>query len=467
MDARVLGTGVPPRPTFIDLFAGCGGLSLGLCDAGWKGRLAIERAEDAFKTFSANFLSEHGLGPHRFDWPKELEKRAFPIEVVLSEHRDVIAGLRGKIDLIAGGPPCQGFSFAGRRKGSDPRNNMFLKYVEFVDLVRPRFLLLENVPGMGVAHKSGRGKSKKTFVEKLVDELRNNDYFALGTVLDSADFGVPQKRTRLVVLGIDMRCPEDVGLGTSDEEFRGFLTKLFVDIKGEGRRMVEELGGQKVSSRDAISDLEGAWGPSEDKIPYTLEDSRRGFCMVRYKGTKTKYQAMMNAGVPHELMDSMRLANHRGDIEEKFLDILSLSEGCGRRGINITADIRERWGMLKHRTVPMDASKPAPTLTTLPDDILHYIEPRILTVREYARLQSFPDWFVFKGKYTTGGARRREECPRYTQVGNAVPPLLSRAIGASISKFLARTTKERHAVFSERAHVAKQHAQKHELARSS
>jgi DNA (cytosine-5)-methyltransferase 1 len=86
-------------------------------------------------------------------------------------------------------------------------------------------------------------------------------------------------------------------------------------------------------------------------------------------------------------------------------------------------------GMLKHRTVPMHPGKPAPTLTTLPDDILHYDEPRILTVREYARLQSFPDWFRFKGKYTTGGQSRRTECPRYTQVGNAVPPLLGRAIG--------------------------------------
>ena len=78
----------------------------------------------------------------------------------------------------------------------------------------------------------------------------------------------------------------------------------------------------------------------------------------------------------------------------------------------------------------------APTITTLPDDVLHYCEPRILTVRECARIQSFPDWFRFEGKYTTGGKERVKECPRYTQVGNAVPPLLAKAIGVAVTNAL-------------------------------
>ena len=85
----------------------------------------------------------------------------------------------------------------------------------------------------------------------------------------------------------------------------------------------------------------------------------------------------------------------------------------------------------------MHRDKPAPTLTTLPDDVIHYSDPRILTVREYARIQSFPDWFRFLGKYTTGGKSRRHECPRYTQVGNAVPPLLGEAIGSVLMSYLA------------------------------
>jgi DNA (cytosine-5)-methyltransferase 1 len=97
---------------------------------------------------------------------------------------------------------------------------------------------------------------------------------------------------------------------------------------------------------------------------------------------------------------------------------------------------RKQFGLRKHRIFPMAAHDPAPTITTLPDDILHYSEPRILTVRESARLQSFPDWFAFRGKFTTGGDRRTKECPRYTQVGNAVPPLLARALGTAISAML-------------------------------
>jgi len=102
---------------------------------------------------------------------------------------------------------------------------------------------------------------------------------------------------------------------------------------------------------------------------------------------------------------------------------------------------RDRFGLLKHRVYPMSPSLPAPTITTLPDDVIHYSDPRILTVRESARLQSFPDWFEFRGKFTTGGNRRKKECPRYTQVGNAVPPLLARAIGSGISAALAEHAK--------------------------
>jgi DNA (cytosine-5)-methyltransferase 1 len=97
---------------------------------------------------------------------------------------------------------------------------------------------------------------------------------------------------------------------------------------------------------------------------------------------------------------------------------------------------RKGYGLKKHRIYPMSDSDPAPTITTLPDDVLHYSEPRILTVRESARLQSFPDWFQFRGKFTTGGDRRTKECPRYTQVGNAVPPYLARAIGVALGKAL-------------------------------
>jgi DNA (cytosine-5)-methyltransferase 1 len=106
------------------------------------------------------------------------------------------------------------------------------------------------------------------------------------------------------------------------------------------------------------------------------------------------------------------------------------------RGVRMNEEHRDRFGLLKHRIFPMAEGDPAPTMTTLPDDVLHYRDPRILTVRETARIQSFPDWFSFKGKYTTGGDRRTKECPRYTQVGNAVPPLLALAIGRALAATL-------------------------------
>jgi len=132
-------------------------------------------------------------------------------------------------------------------------------------------------------------------------------------------------------------------------------------------------------------------------------------------------------------MDSMRLARHSEVVKQRFWEIINF---C-RNGVRLSESDRETFNLRKYRIHPMSASDPAPTVTTLPDDILHYCDPRILTVRECARLQSFPDGFVFKGKYTTGGALRTKECPRYTQVGNAVPPLLALAIGRALRDVLA------------------------------
>ena len=140
----------------------------------------------------------------------------------------------------------------------------------------------------------------------------------------------------------------------------------------------------------------------------------------------------MNGAPPN----SLRLVNHREETRRRFSTIL---ETC-RRGIQLSRQDRERLGISKQCIVPLDGDKPSHTLTTLPDDLLHYSEPRILTVREYARLQSFPDWYEFKGKYSTGGDKRIKECPRYTQVGNAVPPFLGEAIGKVLNVMLGELT---------------------------
>ncbi|ODT20976.1 MAG: DNA (cytosine-5-)-methyltransferase [Kaistia sp. SCN 65-12] len=415
--------------SFADLFAGCGGLSLGLSQAGLRGKFAIERDPMAFETFAANFIT-NPAAVHSFDWPKWLEKQAWDIEQLLASHRKDLVGLRGTIDVLAGGPPCQGFSFAGRRVEDDPRNLLFERYVEVVDALQPQALILENVPGMKVAHAlrnvvelpiGGEPPARKrSFYDKLVDSLSAIDYEVEAMLVDSSRFGVPQRRSRLIAVGIRRDLLEWVDDG---------LKRMFILLEEARIQQLKALGlPPAVSAASAISDLELI---DKEIVDCVDPESGRGFKEVRYDGPATTYQRLMQQG-HRGSMNSMRLARHRDDVRERFGRILA---EC-RRGVRMDDASRKSYGLKKHRIYPMARSEPAPTVTTLPDDILHYSEPRILTVRECARLQSFPDWFAFKGKFTTGGARRTKECPRYTQVGNAVPPLLAQAIGTAVRNLL-------------------------------
>lgn len=429
--------------SFVDLFAGCGGFSLGLSQAGLKGKFAVERDPMAFKTFSANFI-ENPASQIAFDWPAWLEKQAWDIEVLLSRHSQELAKLRDTVDILAGGPPCQGFSFAGRRDEDDPRNLLFEKYVEVVDALRPQALIVENVPGMRVAHARrnvvelplfGEPLPKpKSFYDKLVERLDEAGYEMEATLIDSSKFGVPQRRSRLIAVGVRKDLCDWLD---------GGIKRVFVLLEEARTMQLKELGlPEAVSAASALSDLEIQ---GRELVDCTDPESGRGFSEVRYGGPTTAYQYLMQAG--HEGgMNSMRLARHRFDVQERFGRILA---EC-RKGVRMDEESRKTYGLKKHRIYPMSSFEPAPTITTLPDDILHYSEPRILTVRETARLQSFPDWFVFRGKFTTGGERRTKECPRYTQVGNAVPPYLARAIGIAVRNLLVEVA-VRKSLFTDQA----------------
>lgn len=413
--------------------------------AGWQGVFAIEKASDAFKTFEANFLS--GPPSIRFAWPEWLEKRAHSIEDVLRDHEADIRRLRGSIDVVAGGPPCQGFSFAGRRNQNDPRNRMFEQYVQFVSDVRPKAVVLENVNGMQIAHgatKRGKGvrpgPKPKSYYQKLIEALDGIGYVAEGWIVNAADYSVPQYRPRLVVVGLQR---------SLERQLNGGISSAIEFIRECGVRQRIELGFPDIlSAQDALSDLETRGRPLLDCLDPC---SRKGFLVPAYKGPMTQYQRWANLGVGIDGMDSTRLARHSEAVIERFEAIL---REC-RKGVSVSDVDRARLGMLKHRTVPMAPNKPAPTVTTLPDDVLHYSEPRILSVRECARLQSFPDWFRFHGKYTTGGQRRKTECPRFTQVGNAVPPLLARAIGRAVQQVLAEAEKEEVSVLTSSSALAR------------
>ena len=136
--------------TCIDLFAGCGGLSLGLKGAGWEGVFAIERDPMAFETLSNNLLKDDAPYRSFAKWPEWLQKTNQDIVTILSDdkHRENLRKLRGTITLMAGGPPCQGFSVGGRRDGADERNNLVFQMLDMVHLVQPRVVLIENVEGI-------------------------------------------------------------------------------------------------------------------------------------------------------------------------------------------------------------------------------------------------------------------------------------------------------------------------------
>lgn len=404
---------------FIDLFAGCGGLSLGLSLAGLRGQFAVERDPMAFKTFAANLLEDRNASISKFAWPSWLERKAQTIGTLLAKHEKDLLRLRGSIHILAGGPPCQGFSFAGRREESDPRNQLFKKYVKAVKTIEPSMVILENVPGMKVAHGTSdrdnpsNSRKPKSFYDKLKKSLCRIGYEVHGQIVDASKTGVPQKRSRLIVIGIRSDLAQHLA---------GGVLRVFELLEDRVQSQLADLGlSANVPASDAISDLETIGRTFRACVDPV---SPRGFHEVEYAGPRTQYQRLMQRDFKGA-MDSMRLARHREDVRTRFAKIL---KECPQ-GVRMNEANRERFGLKKHRIYPMCSTQPAPTITTLPDDVLHYSEPRILTVRECARLQSFPDWFEFKGKYTTGGVLRKKECPRYTQVGNAVPPLLARALG--------------------------------------
>lgn len=408
--------------TFFDLFAGCGGLSLGLLKAGWQGLLGVEADPFAFETLKANLID--GAHGYRYEWPAWFPKEPCQVATFQRRYKRQLAELNGRVDLIAGGPPCQGFSLAGLRKRDDHRNAMFRHYVAIVELIQPRFLLLENVRGIEVefdkkkrtrTNKKKVGRPAKPFSQRIRENLEKAGYRVFAGRICAVDFGVPQLRPRFIMFGIQQSLFES---GSTRDPF-----EVATSIRESFLKTIGLPVDRPVSVREAISDLETANASLVECV-----DSPGSKQMV-YQHPVTGFQRILHAGMDGRAPNSLRLANHQERTKERFSNIL---ETC-RHGVQLNTADRARFGLSKKCTVPLDGDKPSHTLTTLPDDLLHYSEPRILTVREYARLQSFPDWYEFRGAYTTGGDRRIRQVPRYSQVGNAVPPFLGEVFGDVLS----------------------------------
>jgi len=399
--------------TYIDLFSGCGGFSLGLGNAGWEGLFAVEKDPMAFDTFKHNLIDGNY---NHFNWPDWLPQQATTIQEILEKYPEQLSNLKGKVDLIAGGPPCQGFSLAGRRNSKDPRNKLSDEYINMVELIAPKYLVLENVRGFNSTFKDSSGKKEKQPYSMVVKaRLEKLGYKVFTDIICSADYGVPQKRIRFIMIGIR----EDVA--TREVKPFELLGKLRLDFLNNKKLPTKPIGVEM-----AICDLE----VSKSELIYHSGSENSGFKQINYKSPKrlNAYQKLMRKGLNGAKPNSLRIARHRPGTIEKFKLIQSLCEpGKGLSDANKAAI-----GIKKQVISVLNPKQPSRTLTTLPDDLLHYSEPRILTVRENARIQSFPDDFEFRGKYTTGGMRRTKECPRYTQVGNAVPPFLGEILGQLI-----------------------------------
>ena len=395
---------------YIDLFAGCGGLSLGLQKAGWNGLFAVEKNKDAFSTLQQNLI----INREHFQWPNWLPQTNLDINILLKEYKDELTILRGQVQLVVGGPPCQGFSMAGKRKGSDTRNHLYNSYIKFVEILEPEMLFFENVHGFTVGFKKkykGKPTKGEPYSKKLIKRLKKLGYDVAHDVIIMSDYGVPQKRKRFILFA------------TKNGNAKYFFERL---SQNKTSFLLEKGLETPITVNEAIGDLEKRHG----QIP--SKDSPR-FMNGVYGEITSAYQALMRNNVNENAVpDSHRFAKQK----EETIDLFERLMRVSNEAIRITPGMKVVDGLKKRGITPLKRGCVCPTITSIPDDLVHYSEPRIMTVRENARIQSFPDDYIFLGKYTTGGNRRKYEVPRYTQVANAVPPLFAEQVGLVLREMI-------------------------------
>lgn len=383
---------------YIDLFAGAGGLSLGLHNAGLKGIFAIEKNQDAFSTLKFNLIDKK----KHFDWPEWLPQTNHDINEVLVKYEKQLLELKGKVDLIVGGPPCQGFSMAGKRDHTDLRNTLVHSYLDMVKIIEPNYVFFENVTGFKVRFKED--EVNIPYSEVVIKELESLGYYVKPYTILMSDFGIPQKRKRFILIASKIK------------QFSDDFFKKLTDTKND---YLKSIGLESsVSVKDAIDDLKKHHGVIDSP------DSSQKFKNGLYGKAESKYQKLMRKNAP-KIPNSHRFANHTQNVIELHENIQKKIKP-GRR---ISPQDNLIDGLKRRGVTLLDKDGVSPTITSIPDELVHYEEPRILTPRETARIQSFPDWYEFKGKYTSGGKLRKIDVPRYTQIGNAVPPLFAEQVG--------------------------------------
>ena len=393
-------------------------------------------------------------------------------------------GAASGLDLVSGGPPCQSFSMAGLRRKDCEKNTLPWEFSEFVGLAKPKLVVLENVSGILRAFKGADDKSFYAWYE-VSKSIAEKGYIPLCLHINARHAGVPQNRPRFILIGIRYDhflqhiykkplCDPTGQLLTPSVRFMhrvkrygvnlplGYLT-VFDSALSEHRELMMNsflkhlFVGDEVSVKDAIDDLRRTC-PRErsqfvEKLHVDLEMEPRSGTVPNNKERRHSdlvrqrfrvYQILRdieNKEIRDEVEAILRVK--RATLSREAWDLLRNVSFfvSGKKFVRLPtrkalSDYLRNLSTLKRSQRALDPHEPAPATLSIPDDSCHYEELRVLTVREMARIQSFPDSFVFLSKETTGGSQRRYEVPQYTQVGNAVPPLLAKRLGMCLVELL-------------------------------
>ncbi len=408
------------EPTFIDLFAGCGGLSLGLEQAGLFPLYVNELNKDALETYLINRDDDYPHLRSKFNSNdiKECISDSFFKKLKNDLKKDF--GIK-QVGLICGGPPCQGFSGIGIRRSYSvekeqlPSNHLFQDMAYFIHKMQPKAFIFENVEGLLTAKWNKDGQKGEIF-KQVFETFKNlKGYTVKKRLVHAKDYGVPQNRPRILIIGIQSKI-----FKCKNENDDAFDAGLLPDIVGSAPNLEEifddiidtnfEYGGEtKTYPKEAKTEWQKKLRKKNNKIFKKGDELTEQEYSNHSKKTQEKFKAM--------IMNQGRIPNKYKT--KKFAQRL----------------LPRRWGN----------KGPSITITSLADDFVHYMQARTPTVRECARIQTFPDWYKFSGKRTTGGIRRAgnprknifdREVPKYTQIGNAVPVELARNIGEHIKKYI-------------------------------
>lgn len=446
-------------PYAIDLFCGAGGCSEGLIQAGFH----ILFSSDISDMVEVTYKHRHeqlGLIQGQNTWFERADIRNLCgnfINQKISQLEIFRNQEVPEIDLMIGGPSCQGFSRAGRRDKADPRNLLFKEYVRVINEVKPKYIVLENVEGfMDMQFLGYEGMPTNEFPDGeiyadgtttpviLRKELRKIGYLTLEPrILNAADYGVPQKRNRVIFIGYrnNLQAPsypeptvdaeyqltlkEAIGDLVIDTNLRNRINHRLSDYQKESKagRTPSFITGQPIPcDRKHLKNLE---------LPKATDVVLERFSLFNQGETGSKLRKRIKEhGIDITGLDALiQLCGKKLNMQSNDVIDLFREGGVSDSAIDILLtkkNVRQRW----------DPTEPSATVVTIPDDYINPWEARTLSVREMARCQSFDDSFEFLGKRTTGGLKRRTEVPQYTQVGNAVPPLLAKAIADEIMRVL-------------------------------